>query len=199
MRNPIFIRHRINSTKELDLVQQAWGVEVDIRSRRGKLVLNHEPHANGDALEEFLAKLKRRRIRGPLIFEPARKEDGHERAILSLLKKMKVANFFFLDTAFPTLVRLAVKENISDLALRVSEYEPYEAALRLKGAVQWIWLDCFSGKPAPLSLVKKIKKDFKICLVSPELQGYPPERIALFRPLAPYVSAVCSKYSSLWQ
>ena len=196
MNAPLMIRHRVNTVKDLAAIRPQWGVEIDIRSRRGKLILNHEPHASGDLLETFLRDVKRRGIRGPIILNT--KEDGHERAILALLEKIKIKNFFFLDSTLPTLVRLTMREKIRQVAVRVSEYEPFEFALSFKGRAEWIWLDCFSGKPPSLALVKKIRRYFRICAVSPELQGYSRERIATFRSLMPYLSAVCTKYPELW-
>jgi hypothetical protein len=192
----VFIRHRVNRIVELDSVKKTWGVEIDVRSRNGKLILNHETHAAGDPLVDFVTAFKRRGIAGPLIVNT--KEDGHEDAILALLARKRISNFFFLDTTLPTMVRLFVKRRIPNVAVRVSEYEPLEFARHFKNRVAWAWLDCFSGVPPALAQVKKLRRDFRVCLVSPELQGYAPSRIAAFLPLAPHIDAVCSKYPDLW-
>jgi hypothetical protein len=42
------ILHRINTIKKLSAAPIKFGVEIDIRSYKNKLILNHEPLLNGD-------------------------------------------------------------------------------------------------------------------------------------------------------
>ena len=45
-----FIIHRINKINELKKIPKNYGTEIDIRCKGSKLILNHEPHENGDRL-----------------------------------------------------------------------------------------------------------------------------------------------------
>lgn len=189
------IKHRINTIQQLQTLPPQFGAEFDVRSFHGKLILNHEPHAAGDLLENFLSICAKQKC-GTLVVNP--KEDGLEEEILALLSQYKIDHFFFLDLTIPTMVKLGVRKKIKNLAARISEYETLESALTLKGIADWVWLDSFAGEPPSQKLVESIKKHFKICLVSPELQGHPCEKIVEFRPLTPLLDAVCTKYEKLW-
>ena len=58
-------------------------------------------------------------------------------------------------------------------AVRVSKYESIETALKLSNLASWIWLDYFGIFPLKTFEFEKLKNaKFKICLVSPELQGF---------------------------
>ena len=60
------IVHRINKIKELKKIPINFGVEIDIRSHKSKLILNHEPYKSGDSLDIFLNNYKH----GTLILPP---------------------------------------------------------------------------------------------------------------------------------
>ena len=83
----------------------------------------------------------------------------------------RIEDFFFLDQSFPFLVKTA-KTGESRCAVRVSEFENIYTAIALAGKVQWVWVDCFTKFPLDLSSAKLLKESgFKLCIVSPELQG----------------------------
>lgn len=190
------IRHRVNTLAALRAVHPSHGAELDVRSVGSRLVLNHEPFEDGETLEDFLACYAQRGLAGTLIFNP--KEDGLEREILRMARRFQIQDFFFLDLTMPTTVRCSMREGIADIAVRVSEYEPIEAALRFRRKVRWIWLDCFTGKPAKSGLIRALKGHFKVCAASPELQGYAEQAIRDFEPLIPLLDAVCTKRPDLW-
>jgi hypothetical protein len=190
------ILHRVNQRERLKTLPLGFGVEIDIRSRGGKLILTHDPSKSGESLEGFLKEFARLQIRGPLVLNV--KEDGHEPVILSLVKKFHIKNYFYLDQPIPTLVRLAVQQRIRHIAVRVSEYETCDSALKFKNLVDWVWIDCFSGQPPTQDVLRILKRYFRICLVSPELQKYPPETIRDFKTLHPQIDAVCTKFPELW-
>jgi hypothetical protein len=191
------IRHRINTVRELAEVGPLCGAEVDIRSRGGRLILAHNPHTDGESLPDYLDAFARSKREGTLILNP--KEDGLEDEILALLAARGIRNYFFLDLTFPTMVRLAVRGGNDRVAVRVSEYESAETAMKLKGMAGWVWLDCFSGNPPPAEVADRLREHFKICLVSPELEGYPAERIPEFLALRPRAAAVCTKHEQAWR
>ncbi|MBI5209708.1 MAG: hypothetical protein HY927_07050 [Elusimicrobia bacterium] len=190
------VAHRVNSIERVAALDARFGAEIDIRSRKGRLVLNHEPHAEGPGLEGFLDAFARTR-RGRILILNV-KEDGLDGEVLPMLAERGIERFFFLDLTYPSTVRLAVRGRERRIALRVSEYEPAAAALLLARRVDWVWLDCFSGKPAQARTAGALGRRFKVCLVSPELEGYPPARIAGFRPLGRHADAVCTKHPELW-
>lgn len=189
------IRHRVNLLSDLNQLPEGMGAEIDLRSFGEQIILNHEPFMPGALFGDFLDGWVKKE-RGVLILNP--KEDGLESQILSLLQQFDVSNFFFLDLTLPTIVRLAVKQGISKIAVRVSEYEPIEGVLKLEGKVEWVWVDSFSGEPTDPILLETLKGKFKTCLVSPELQGFSPDLIPKFRSLIPNISAVCTKHPDRW-
>lgn len=190
------VLHRANNLLP-SKIDPAWGAEIDIRSSGKSLVLAHDPYTHdAPLLEPFLKSWAKRNSQNLLVLNP--KEDGIEKEILPLLKKHKIENFFFLDLAFPTLIRLCQKEQEDRVALRVSEYESQQSTAPLIDSVKWVWVDTFSGKPPSEALVRGLKPLFKVCLVSPELQGYPADTIENFLSLRPYIDAVCTKEPKRW-
>ncbi len=189
------IRHRVNTVKELAALAPGLGAEIDLRSRGEDIVLNHEPFAEGDKFSDFL-KVWVMAKRGTLILNP--KEDGLERRVLEALAALKIEDFFFLDLPHPTIVRLTVKEAVGQVAVRVSEYELVESALKLEKKADWVWLDCFSGQPPSPQVMAALKGKFRLCLVSPELHAFSKETIAAFLHLTPELDAVCTKHPDAW-
>ena len=53
------IVHRINNIKQLKKIPINFGIEIDIRSHKSKLILNHEPYKSGDSLDSFLKNYNR--------------------------------------------------------------------------------------------------------------------------------------------
>jgi hypothetical protein len=118
MNDLLLIAHRINKISELKKIPLEYGVEVDIRTYNGQLILNHEAFENGDSLEEYLKCFKHKFI----ILEI--KEEGIEKEVISLCKKYKIENYFLLSVSLPFIYLLS-KEGIRKLALRFSEFERY--------------------------------------------------------------------------
>ena len=89
-------------------------------------------------------------------------------------------------------------------AVRISEYESIDSVLSLTGMVEWVWIDCFSRFPLTFQQTNTLqKKGFKLCFVSPELQGYAKlTHIKKFRQeiesLGINGDAVCTKHPELW-
>ena len=83
-------------------------------------------------------------------------------------------------------------------SIRVSEYESIDTALKLEGKVRWVWVDFFNYFPLDYESFLKLKKaKFKLCLVSPELQGHPIIRVEQLKnqlnKMKIYFDAVCTK------
>ena len=162
----MIIRHRINSSEELSRVPSNHGVEIDLRLFEGEIILAHEPFTPGEELKVWLQNFHH----GTLILNV--KEDGLESCVVKMLKTMKIDDYFFLDQPFPTLRKSALAN--LPVALRLSENENPIDINDLK--IKWIWLDSFSGDWSFLGKhAEWLKKgEFKLCLVSPELQGRSP-------------------------
>lgn len=189
----LLIEHRVNTVEHLLKVPTDRGVEVDVRDYDGDFRLVHDPFINGERLDDLLAVYRHALI----IFNV--KCDGLEEKILELVDKYEMKNYFFLDVANPTLVSL-VHRGVRQVAVRYSEYEPIEFALAFAEKVDWVWVDCFTRLPLDLETYRRLRKHFKICLVSPELQKHPRQMIRSFREQlrGMPVDAVCTDYCDDW-
>lgn len=196
----IFLRHRVNSIKDLKTLERNWGVEIDLRSSvtcAGKLHLAHDPWTPGDDFEAWLVEFKKLHIQGPIWLNT--KEDGLEDRVEELLQKHNLEEYCFLDTVLPTLVKMTQFQEKRNFAIRLSAYEPKAFVDCFKGRANWVWVDCFQGKALSIDKVLPLKDHFKICLVSPELHGFSlKERLADFQDLYQIADAVCSKDPNLW-
>ncbi len=190
------VRHRVNTLSDLRTLPPHWGAEIDVRSAAGALVLQHEPFQPGAPWLAFLDEWAARPGRGLLILNP--KEDGLETRLVADLAARGIERYVFLDLTLPTAVRLAVRQGFRRIAVRVSEYEPIEGALRFAGLVDWAWLDSFAPEPPSPALAEALRQHFRVCLVSPELQGHAPDALERFLPLAAHVDAVCTKVPERW-
>jgi hypothetical protein len=189
----ILVAHRVNSSAELEKVPFDQGVEVDLRDHGRRIILQHDPHEDGEDFEIFLRRYKHRLIILNI------KSEGIELDVLRLLKKFRVKEYFFLDVSFPALVKLN-GQGVSKIAARFSEHEPLENCLALKGRVQWVWIDCFTRLPLTPRIYKALKRHFRLCLVSPELQNHSLNRVSEFRRklVKMPVDAVCTDRADLW-
>ena len=189
-----FINHRINNSAVLNKLYNCFGVEVDLRYKNNEIILHHDPFSDGEIFEDYLKNFNL----NFLILNI--KSEGIEEEVLRLVKKYRVPDYFFLDTSIPFMLKY-IKKGWSKFAVRFSEYEPLELALKFKYKVEWVWVDCFTHLPLNNESYAQLKKYFKICLVSPELQGYPNSMIEEFKKLIERfeIDAVCTKYPDLWR
>ena len=192
------IAHRINSLSELLASPAKYGVEVDIRSYGDKLVIHHDPFIEGEPFDAWIAAYQH----GTLILNV--KEEGLEARLIALMQSKGIDDYFFLDQSFPFLVKWSeVGEH--RCAVRVSEFESIETALTLAGKVDWVWVDCFTKFPLSEDDALRLKNaGFKLCLVSPELQGRNaeieiPALASLLRERNIESDAVCTKRPELWE
>tara|TARA_B100000886_G_scaffold307078_1_gene239893 strand:+ start:47171 stop:47767 length:597 start_codon:yes stop_codon:yes gene_type:complete len=191
------IQHRRNKIDLLISTPNNFGVEIDIRTYKNRLIIHHDPCCEGIDFEEWLKFYNN----GTLILNV--KEEGLEKMLLNILEKNNIEKFFFLDQSFPFLIKTS-KQGEKRCAVRFSEYESLETVLNLKGLIDWVWVDFFNKFPLDNESFIKLKDhQFKICLVSPELQGFGENKlIALKRTLRNQkinVDAVCTKYPYLWK
>lgn len=192
------ISHRLNTVAELLATDPKYGVEVDIRSEGTRLIIHHDPFVTGESFDEWIDKYRH----GTLILNV--KEEGLEARLISLMESKGIDDYFFLDQSFPFLVKWS-KAGVHKCAVRVSEFESVDTALTLAGKVDWIWVDCFNYFPVTEQDAQKLKSaGFKLCLVSPELQGRDanieiPKLVSLLRERNIFADAVCTKRPDLWE
>ncbi len=120
------------------------------------------------------------------------------------MKASHIQDYFFLDQSFPFLVKWA-RLGERNCAVRVSEFESIETALSLAGKVDWVWVDCFTHFPLQREDAQRLKAaGFRLCLVSPELQGRDaeleiPQMARLLVERGIQMDAVCTKRADLWE
>ena len=158
----IIVNHRVNTVKKLIKTPKECGVEIDIRPFGKKLILNHEPFRDGESLEDFLKEYNH----SLLILNI--KSEGIEQEVINLVKKYKIKNYFFLDVTFPFMIKY-INKGFRSFAVRFSEFESVETCINLKGRVEWVFIDNFTGLPINKDIYSILKRDFKICVVSPDL------------------------------
>ncbi len=196
--NQIII-HRCNTISQLKLIPKKYGVEIDIRSQKDELVLHHDPFANdAEIFHDWINHFKHE----SLILNV--KEEGLEERLIKIMRDFEINNYFFLDQSFPFLVKYANKGHRKS-AIRFSEFESIDTVFSLEGKIEWVWVDYFSHFPLKKEESYLLReKGFKICLVSPELQGFKPE--VEIEKLQNYIKnndiyfdTVCTKYPLLWE
>ncbi len=162
-----YIAHRINTLAELKELPVEYGVELDLRDYGDRLILQHDPFKGGEDFEEYLKQYHH----GTMILNI--KSERIEHRVLELLIKYDIDNYFFLDSSFP-MIHLLSNQGEKRCAVRFSEFEGLDTILAMAGKIDWVWVDCFSKLPIDPSSFKKLTQaEFKLCLVSPELQGRP--------------------------
>ena len=192
------ISHRRNTKQDLSSTPKKYGIEVDIRSFGEQLIIHHEPFVTGENFEDWLEAFQH----GTLILNV--KEEGLEARLIALMKSKGIEDYFFLDQSFPFLVKWATAGE-HRCAVRVSEFESIETALTLADKVDWVWVDCFTRFPLSHEDALRLKKaGFKLCLVSPELQGREAQTeisllIKLLNERDIFADAVCTKRPDLWE
>ena len=192
------ISHRRNTRQDLNATHGKYGVEVDIRSCADKLIIHHDPCVPGESFDDWIADYRH----GTLILNV--KEEGLEARLIALMKARGIEDYFFLDQSFPFLIKWS-NEGEHRCAVRVSEFESIETALTLAGKVDWVWVDCFTQFPLSHEDAKRLQDaGFKLCLVSPELQGRNAEtEIPMLGKLLAgrciVADAICTKRPDLWE
>ena len=194
----MIIEHRINTANQLGRVPKNHGVEIDLRTDTGRVILHHDPFQKGEFLENWLNAWS-----GQFLVLNV-KEEGIEENVLRILSAKGISDYFFLDQSFPYLQK-TIKSGNRKLAMRVSDLESIETVIRTNS--EWIWIDCFSGDwsflPDILKKVKEQNPTRKICLVSPEIvrTEIDTELTNLFEIIRQNdlkLDAVCTKLASIW-
>ena len=193
----LIIEHRINWSVKLQNIPENHGVEIDLRSLNGDIILAHDPFVEGERFVDWL-KFYRNQF---LVLNI--KEEGIEDNIIEILRSREIENYFFLDQSFPFLIKL-IRNGNSKTAVRVSDFESVNTALATRP--EWCWLDSFGLSWDFLleSVPLLDSAGIKTCLVSPELHGRSDtdEIIRLKELINTFrfkFDAVCTKNVQLWK
>ena len=191
------IAHRINTINKLKNLNINLGVEVEIRSNEKNLIICHDPFSDYINLKAWLPFYKH----GTLILNV--KENGLEEELLKTMHIFKNENFFILDQSLPYLVS-TIESGERRCAVRLSEYESINTVLSLKDKLNWVWIDFFTKFPIDIEIYKILKKhNFKLCIVSPELQGHTNSKCLdlknYIKSNEMYFDAVCTKNVKFWE
>ena len=191
--NMLLIAHRVNTVAQLAAVPTHYGVELDLRDRGDRLILQHDPFQDGEDFAEYLSHWRHRLM----ILNV--KSERIEPRVLELVKRFNVRDYFFLDCSFP-MIRQLVKLGERRVAVRFSEFEPVEAALALAGQIDWAWVDCFTQNAARWPDVWSVAAAIQTVRRVAGTARRPAESIADYaRQLAPFpLDAVCTKRPDLW-
>jgi hypothetical protein len=188
--------HRQNTALQLRGVPSVDGVEIDLRSSNGEIILQHDPFLQGEVLSDWLDSWDGQEIILNI------KEEGIEDRVLDLMDRKRISHYFFLDQSFPFMMKLLKNKN-TNTAARVSDLESVETALAIN--TKWVWVDCFNGNwDFLLHAVPKLQSaKKKICLVSPELVRNQSEieldnLQALLKMNNFGIDGVCTKLKSKW-
>ena len=201
------IKHRLNTLEQLISLNGNLGAEIDVRYHYNELILTHDPFSHHErefiTLEKFLKNWKN--LKNTLILNI--KTEGVEESCIKLLNSYRISNWFFLDLSMPYFVKYANLVNTKrlsskNLAVRFSDLEPIEYSLSFENKVKWVWVDTFKEFPLDIRSYEKLKKaNFKIILVSPELQDHDISMIEEIKKITQNmkIDAVCTKFPKLWE
>jgi hypothetical protein len=192
----MIIKHRVNDIAALQETENRFGVEVDIQFLNGALVTGHDPGNAESYFTEWLTHYSHAFLALNI------KQEGIESAVISACEKQGINDFFLFDLSFPALFNLQ-KRGERRIALRVSDMEAYQTINFFEGKVDWVWLDAFQSYSFIDEALPNLK-NFKVCLVSPELHLHRDNSIvdAMRNEILKFdieFSAICTKVPSQWE
>lgn len=186
-----FIAHRINTIKELKQLPFEYGVELDLRDDlNGRIYIQHNPFEGGEDFEGYLKEYHH----GTMILNI--KSERIEHKVLEMIANYDVKSYFFLDSSFP-MIKLLSDIGEHNIALRFSEIEGLDTIRNMAGKATWVWVDCFTRLPINKESYVELKEmGYKLCMVSPELEGQP-EKLEEYKQFLKQndilMDAVCTK------
>lgn len=187
------IRHRVNTLEQLAETPSQYGIEFDVREGPHGVVVTHDPWTPGVEFQTFLKHCHH------AFYIVNIKCERIEFEVLARLAEANISNFMLLDCSFPMIVTF-IRQKERRIAVRLSEYESIETVLALAGLVQWVWIDVFSRIPVTPSNCEHLKTlGFRLCFVSPELQGRPQDIAEYKQTIGGCMDMVCTKVPMAWQ
>lgn len=146
-------------------LRAGYGIETDIRDRKGDLVISHDPPTTDDlmTLTDFVRLYREIGTDVPLALNI--KADGLQAGVLQCLAQQQVANYFVFDMAVPDALgywRLG--------APTFTRQSNYEVTPSFYEQASGVWVDCFDGKLASNdAITDHLSSGKAVALVSPEL------------------------------
>ena len=130
-----YIAHRINTIKQLKLLDNKYGIEIDIRDDGKDLIIVHDPFKKGIKLEKFLKSYNHKIIIANI------KSERIEDRVIKVFKEHRIYNYFFLDTSIPKIIELVKRK------FETQDYEDYyleaieDMLQSFYNFFNWIWFD----------------------------------------------------------
>ena len=173
-----FIAHRVNTLGELRSLPPEYGAELDLRDDlSGRIYIRHNPFEDGEGFEPYAEEYAAHH-NGTMILNV--KSERIEHKVLEIVNKYGIKRYFFLDSTFP-MIKLLSDMGERNIAIRFSEYEGMDTVRAMAGKVGWVWVDTFTRLPVDKAIFDEMKGlGYRLCLVSPELQGQG-EKIGAYR------------------
>lgn len=187
------ICHRVNTLEQLAETPPHYGIEFDVREGPMGIVVTHDPWTPGVDFQTFLTHCHH------AFYIVNIKCERIEFQVLQQLAEAKIATFLLLDCSFPMIVTLA-RQGERRIAIRLSEYESIQSVISMAGLIDWVWVDVFSRIPVTPDECEQLKAlGFRLCFVSPELQGRPQDISEYKQMIGESIDMVCTKVPMAWQ
>jgi hypothetical protein len=119
------IKHRINTIEELVQIASDYGIEIDLRSKNGEIVLSHDPFPEESIHFTDWLKFYHHKT---LVLNI--KEEGLEQKVLEIMSSFEIQEFFFLDQSFPFMMK-SLKDGESRVAIRFSDQESFDTIFKI--------------------------------------------------------------------
>jgi hypothetical protein len=198
----LYIAHRINTLEQFGdsfNCDSGCGIECDFRDYKDDVVVQHDPFKDGVPMKTFFKYVSANK---PALVIVNVKTEGIEEHVLRELPEQ--TPYFFLDCTFPMVYKLSESGN-TNIALRFSEFERMDQLRAMAGRAQWVWVDTFHSFHLKKAEVVEMKElGYKVCLVSPELQGRDanvaiPEYAEYLKRegCVEFVDAICTKHYNI--
>ena len=120
-----YIAHRINTIKQLKLLDNKYGIEIDIRDDGKDLIIVHDPFKEGVKLKKFLKFYNHKIIIANI------KSERIEDRVIKVFRENKISNYFFLDTSIPKIIEL-VKQKFKKIVMDAL-HKNYHSTISLIG------------------------------------------------------------------
>lgn len=198
------IRHRINTRDQLNqLSTSPRSIEIDLRYHHNNLILEHDPYNHQKQSLTYFDQFMEEFVKDAGFLIVNIKSEGIEDKCLKIMEKYRFTNFAFLDSSLAFIIKKVRTQSLlpKNIMLRISEHESLESVLSFKDKAMWVWIDFFDHFNFDQKTSNVLKQhDFKICVVSPELQGHPFSQIMKVKQhiLSLSPDAVCTKDPDSW-
>lgn len=189
----IVIKHSVNSIEQLKSTPTDFGVHAEIRSYNNRIIINRDAFLDGDSLEDYIKSFKH----SFLVLDV--KTEGIENKSIEIVEKAGIKDYIFVNVPSSSIKKF-IGRDFTKFAVRFSDMEPIESLKFWEGRAQWVWVDIFRDFPLNEENSAILKKNFKVCTISPEIIGI---RAGLERyrgkMMTFKIDAVCTDLPELWK